>query len=408
MLFGGNPPLERGERRVIAVHAHPWTLLRAAWPLLALAASPLLYTVLDELAPPLRLALLFSLYLRLVAVASAVYALKFIALDLLAWTQRVWVLTDRRIIAQSGLLAIKRREISLLKVQESDYVSSGFMARILDIGDVEVETSSGLGAIVLRGVAHPRRLQALISAQERALRAGVARHRLADAPDEVVRQLEAVVGGLSSPHVARTEVVRPVSPRAVRAQQRLNLLPDEVVVAVARQHPVVLASGMIPPVMAGLVVLASILVLGPAVLPLAGAAIVILAAWAIWRAVTYLEHEYVLTTDRLMELRSTPLVFQMRDIVQLSAVQDVTLEIPTLFGRLADIGNVVVEVAGPDERVVLKAIGNPSEMQKVIFETIDARQRRQSERDDQHLASTLSRWFGEYHRLQRNEGGSDT
>jgi len=114
----------------------------------------------------------------------------------------------------------------------------------------------------------------------------------------------------------------------------------------------------------------------------------------------YLQHEYVLTTERLMELRNTPLLFAMRDVVQLSSVQDIALEIPTVLGRLADTGDVVVELSGPAERVVLKTVRDPAGLQKLIFETIDARSRDQREREDQRLVSTLSRWFEEYHKLQ--------
>ena len=64
--------------------------------------------------------------------AFACYLAKWLALDLLPWTQRVYMLTDRRLIAQEGLLAVRRRECSLLKIEESDYASRGPMARLLD------------------------------------------------------------------------------------------------------------------------------------------------------------------------------------------------------------------------------------------------------------------------------------
>lgn len=404
MLFGGQPPLETGERRVVAVRAHRWIVVRAALPLLLIALAPVLYSALDVAVPSLQLAALFGVFIWVVAGAFALYLLKWLFRDLLPWSQRIWVLTDRRVIAQSGVVAVHRRECSLLKIQESDYSSRGLMARLFDIGDVEVETMGSLGAIILHDVAHPRRVQSLISAQARALREDVTRQRLAETPDEVVRQLEAVVSGLPNPHTALTTAVRTVSPRAAQLQQRLSLLPDETVVAVIRQHSVVLSVGLFPPLAIALFIVAGGAIAGPAALPVAaGAALLILVPWVLWRIATYLEHEYVLTTDRLMELRSTPLVFQMRDIVQLAAVQDVALEIPTIFGRLAAIGDVVVEVAGPDERVVLKTVAHPSEIQRLIFETIDNRQRQNSERDDQRLVSTLGRWFKEYHRLQQGD-----
>ncbi len=402
MLLGGEPPLEEGERWVITLHAHAWPLIRATWPLLVLLVLPVPYAALDVALPDLRLAAFSPLFLTLLVVLAAVYILKWLLLDLLPWSQRVYMLTDRRLIAQSGVLAVHRRETSLLKIQESDYVSRGPVARLLDVGDVEVQTSGGLGTIVLGAVAHPRHVQSLINAQARALRDDVTRQRRAELPDEVVRRLTAVVQGVPAVHSSPTERVRAVSPRALRAQRRLSLLTDEAVVEVVRRHPVVLAVGLLGPLLAVLFVAVATAIVGPALLPIAaGVVVCVLAPWAVWRVLTYLAHEYVLTTERLMELRNAPFVFQMRDIVQLSSVQDVILEIPTLFGRLADIGDVVVEVEGPGDPVVLKSVGRPAQFQKLVFETIDERRRRQQDKEDQRLVTTLSRWFEEYHRLQQ-------
>jgi hypothetical protein len=147
-------------------------------------------------------------------------------------------------------------------------------------------------------------------------------------------------------------------------------------------------------------------VAGPAYIPLAAALVLLVPApWAVWRLLTYLQHQYVLTTERLMELRSTPFVFHMRDIVQISSVQDVALDIPSLFGRLADVGDVTVEVAGTAHRLVLTTVARPAQRQSMIFEAIDAQQRRAREAEDQRLMATLSRWFQEYHRLQQGGGG---
>jgi hypothetical protein len=184
-------------------------------------------------------------------------------------------------------------------------------------------------------------------------------------------------------------------------------LPGEEVVDVTRQHPIVLASALRAPLLGTLVVVAGAMMAGPTgIRPAVVLVGLVLAPWAVWRLLTYLEHQYVLTSGRLMELRSTPLVFQMRDVVQLSSVQDVVLEIPSRFGRLADVGDVVIKVAGATHRPVLKTVARPAQLQRLIFETIHVQQRREHEAEDQRLATTLSRWFQEYHRLQHGGGNS--
>ena len=408
MLFGGELPLEAGEHRVLKMHAHPWPVVCAAWPLLLPVLALGLYALLDVAAPGLRLSTHVALFLWVVGVAAACYLVKWLVLDLLPWSRRVYVLTNRRIITQSGVLAVYRRECSLLKIEESDYVMRGLVARVLNFGDVEVRPSGGLGAVVLSGVAQPGRVQALISAQAREAGDEVAQHRLLDAPDEVVRRLEAIVRSTPPAHNAPTAPLQPAHatrPRPAPRVPRLHLLPGEDVVDVTRQHPIVLASGLRAPLLCMLVVVIGASVAGPAAIRLAVVLVgLVLAPWAVWRLLTYLEHQYVLTTGRLMELRSTPLVFQMRDVVHLSSVQDVMLEIPSRFGRLADVGDVVIKVAGATHRPVLKTVARPAQLQKLIFETIHMQQRREHEAEDQRLAATLSHWFQEYHRLQQGGG----
>lgn len=402
MFLAAAPPLDADEQHIVTVRSHPWRLVRPALPLLVLALLPALYDTLDLAAPGLRLAAGLPYLVWCTIIALALYLLKWLLFDLLPWSQRLCVLTNRRVITQSGVLAIHRRECPLSKIQESDYASRGLVARLLDIGDVEVQTSGGLGTIVLRAVPHPRRVQSLISEQTRLMREERMQRQLAQAPAEVARQLETVIHGAPAPHGATTDRLPPISPRAARAQQRLSLLPGEAVVEVVRQHPIVLGAGLLAPLAGAIFVIIVVVVFGATLLPYALLALaLIVAPWMAWRVLGYLAHEYVLTTERLMELRSTPLFFAMRDVVQLSSVQDVSLEIPSVFGRLADIGDVVVEVAGPAQRVSLKTVGRPGEFQQRIFETINARQSRQRDQSDQQLVSTLSRWFQEYHKLQQ-------
>ncbi len=400
-----SPQLEEGERHVVVMRPHYWRIVRAGLPLPLLLFSPLLYTAVDLAAPALRLAVLLPFFLWLLGIVLLAYAVKWLLWDVLPWLRQSYVVTNRRVIVQAGVLSVYRQECSLLKVEETDYVSRGPMARLLDIGDVNVHTAGRRGEVALRGVARPRRIQELISAETRASRYEATRRRLAEEPREVMRQLVTAIEGTPDANVAVTEPVRPISNRAARMQQRLNLLSEEAVLMVTRQHPMVLIVGLLGPLLGVFFVVAVVAVVGLGVLPLAEFAVVcILAPWAVWRVLDYLAHEYVVTTDRLMELRSVPLLFQTRDIVQLESVQDIALDIPTFFGRLADVGDVVVEVAGPDERVVIKTVAHPADLQNLLFESIDARRRARHARQDQQLVSTLSHWFAQYHKLQ---GGQD-
>jgi membrane protein YdbS with pleckstrin-like domain len=66
-------------------------------------------------------------------------------------------LTDRRIIAKSGLVARNTVEMNLSKV-ESLHVNQGLMGRLLDYGDVTV-VGTGSSLEPLRGIADPLELR---------------------------------------------------------------------------------------------------------------------------------------------------------------------------------------------------------------------------------------------------------
>lgn len=393
--------LESGERRVLNIGAHPWVVLRPALPLAVILLLPVVIALLDEMLPWLRLSTYTIPLLWGVAALALLYTLFWLITALLPWLRLRYTVTDRRLIVQSGVLSMRRWECPLYKVQETDYRSEGLMARLFDMGDVTVETAGGHGAVVLRGIGRPKRIQALISAHVRVARDEAARRHVASMPNTVLDHLRGVLG--DTPTLTgqeETEVMRPISDHAVRLYQRLNLLPNEAIIAATRRHLVVLFGALLAPLTTLLLLAALPFVLGPImVLPSLLVAVGGALPWAVWRMIIYYQHEYILTTDRLMELRHTPFLFQMRDIVSLNAVQNVVLEIPSLLSMLADLGNIVVEVETGDEQVILKTVPHPARLQKLIFESIESRQRRLRENDDEQLASTLSRWFDEYHRL---------
>ncbi len=402
MFLASAPPLEQGERRILTLRPHSWQVLRPALLLALLLLTPILYGLLDLLLPDLRLNAYFTYVAAAIALTFVLLTLRWLVLDLLPWTQQLAILTNRRVIVQSGVFSIYRQECSLAKVEESDYTSSGLIARLLDIGDLEVETSGRNGTIVIRGVHRPRRVQGIISGQARSFREDETRRRVAEQPRAVQRQLLAIVEGTPPPALAPTESMRALSQRAIRTQQRLNLLPDEAVVESSRQHIIVLIVGLLGPLLGVFLVMAVVALIGAVAVPFGILIVVaVLSPWAAARILDYLAHEYVLTTERLMELRAVPFLYQTRNVVQTEAIQDITLEIPTIFSRIADIGDIVCDLPGPDEHVTIKTVAQPAEWQKLIFETIDAGKRKKREREEQRTAATLGQWFGEYHRLQQ-------
>ena len=87
--------------------------------------------------------------------------------NVLDWQNDLYILTNDRIIdlEKVPLISEDRREARLQQIQDVHYVMPGFINRLLDFGDVEVETAGRGGGFTFRSVPHPRQVQAEIFAR---------------------------------------------------------------------------------------------------------------------------------------------------------------------------------------------------------------------------------------------------
>lgn len=74
--------------------------------------------------------------------------------DVLRWSNRKYVITNRRVIQISGVLNKDVMDSSLEKVNDV-MLDQSFMGRIFGYGDIEVLTASEIGVNKIRRIAHP-------------------------------------------------------------------------------------------------------------------------------------------------------------------------------------------------------------------------------------------------------------
>jgi uncharacterized membrane protein YdbT with pleckstrin-like domain len=86
-------------------------------------------------------------------------------LQFLGWKNVVYVLTNRRLIVQSGVISLAQRAVDLSKVQDVTSGVSGILARILGVGFVYVETAGQSSRVEMLAVPGPQRLCDLIQNQ---------------------------------------------------------------------------------------------------------------------------------------------------------------------------------------------------------------------------------------------------
>jgi uncharacterized membrane protein YdbT with pleckstrin-like domain len=87
--------------------------------------------------------------------------------DILAWLNRQYIVTNRRVIQISGILNKNVTDSSLEKVNDVKMDQSA-LGRLFDYGDIEILTASELGANLFRRIEEPIHFKtAMLNAKER-------------------------------------------------------------------------------------------------------------------------------------------------------------------------------------------------------------------------------------------------
>ncbi|HEX6060450.1 MAG TPA: PH domain-containing protein [Candidatus Limnocylindria bacterium] len=77
----------------------------------------------------------------LIALAAALVVLVFTIVRFIEWTSRVWVLTDRRVIARSGILSRTQAAVLLERIQDASLTRPFPASMFADYGVLKLETA---------------------------------------------------------------------------------------------------------------------------------------------------------------------------------------------------------------------------------------------------------------------------
>jgi uncharacterized membrane protein YdbT with pleckstrin-like domain len=111
--------------------------------------------------PILVNAIVLALLIGLCAYAQQVWFLVLYAVPLvyliwniLSWRRKEYILTDRRVVLQEGVLSISSFDASLDKINNV-YHNQSFLGRLLNYGDVGLETASEAGTTTFEMLSQP-------------------------------------------------------------------------------------------------------------------------------------------------------------------------------------------------------------------------------------------------------------
>ncbi|GGA85968.1 PH domain-containing protein [Puia dinghuensis] len=143
-------PLQKGEKILLVTYSS-WTSL----------VMPVLITLLGIAAAVFIVWYLHSVWGWLAAVLAAGYWL----IRYYTWKANIWVVTNFRVIDETGLLSHYAKESPLDHINNVSYDQT-LAGRLFNFGHVEIQTAAQAGATDYYNVNHPKRLKDTITAAQ--------------------------------------------------------------------------------------------------------------------------------------------------------------------------------------------------------------------------------------------------
>ncbi len=153
-----------GENLIILARQHPLVLFK-----------PVLLNIV-ALAVLILVVLLSGKYW---VMALFVIPLIYLLWQYLAWHRREYILTDRRVVKQEGVLSVSSFDAPLDKINNVFHQQS-FMGRMLKYGEVGLETASEQGTTIFSFLSHPLDFKNAIVHQREAHRPDQAGSRISE------------------------------------------------------------------------------------------------------------------------------------------------------------------------------------------------------------------------------------
>lgn len=330
-----------------------------------------------------------------------------------------YIVTNKRVAHEERVPLIResRAEAPLRMIQDIQQSREGWLARVLDFGDLIIETAGERGHVAFRQIPHPTQVREVIFEQIQRVQSGARAEERAAIRDALRRHF-----GVPIPAVPTA------APTPTRKKRRRQLaLPDWLLAPLGifrvlprlryeqgdtitwRKHWIALIGATVLPT---LLILAAT---GAAVVLVAespthpipiligyGTLMVFLFPWWLWRFADWQNDIYQVTSTRIIVVERLPFFLrETRREASLSRIQNITLEIPGILGKLLNYGSVKIETAG-GEAFTFAHVQDPHGVQLEIFRRVEAFQRRQRQEEAERRRTELLDWFSVYDSLRRS------
>lgn len=401
---------ETGERVVLLQRRHPWVFWRGL-------IGPFLFAAL--ITPTLQMLGLGLEFL----ISATVLSIAWVTWLWLEWRNDVLILTNRRLVRVERQLPFYERQESayLDKVQDVSVERHGLAAAVLGFGQITVQTAGATGQIVFSHSPRPDAVKELVFRGVKRFAALQRAARRQNLESQLRQQL-----GMASPPAEPPAEDEPAVPAFPEPESRLDELAlrlthvinngfpslrrQEGDVILWRKHWGVLLRSLLWPgvaaaAIAGLPLFADTDLPTPVYL----AAGFVLLIWAVWQAENWRNDVYVLTPDRVIDIKRLPLRLRTSQREgHLLNIQNVTYEVPGLLASLLNYGHVAIETAGQVGSFTFQAVFDPAGVQADIFRYSEACRTQWEARQQSTQGEALADILAAYERLRGETDGALT
>jgi uncharacterized membrane protein YdbT with pleckstrin-like domain len=383
---------------------------------------PVLLLLLAFLFDPDFLSNISTGLLVLITVPFFFVAMVLAVFNYFDWKNDDFIVTTKRVVHIERFLFFgeQREDAPLTRIQDVTLLSDLF-DYIFDSDTLKI-TTAGVGVIVFDHVRQAEHIQRTIFQERRRAMArvtaadtAVLRHKLAN-QIEVVDQVEQNVMAVAEAEATlikqpTTRHYGPLIDYFIPRIKEVNNTKDGTVIT-WRKHYYVLLVDIALPVLALLIslylFLASLVLwlppFGPAVAwsvhLLLGIAIGASYFWYLVRYDDWNKDVYMLTDSRIIDIEAAAFrIRRSRREGTFDNIQSVYSEIPNLFYKLINLGDVIIETAGSEETFTFEKVFDPASVREEVFNRWAIYQQKQKEAMRDATNQQVMDAVTEYHKL---------
>lgn len=351
---------------------------------------------------------LFTVFIGVVGILWIIY-------DYVDWINDDFIITSDRVvhIERDIIYGQRREEAPLTQIQDVSTDIPNLFTRFFDYSDLIIQTA-GAGNILFDGLPQADKIKATIFEQ----RAQAMQRVEASDTSAIRKSLVERMGWDVGPVEPSTLVA--TGPAPTKKQVKLPKLVNYFIPRTREEkgdtitwhkHYFVLLKLVALPLIVGFALFYLILdaLFGLYLFPLPSSGVVLLLVilwiftlvWYSYQYDAWSKDIYIVTPTAIIDVEGTPfsLAGEQRRQGTFDVIQNTTVDIPSLFAQLLNMGDVIIETAGTAETFTFEQVYNPKAVQQEIFKRWIDYKENERRRVRTAEEKRYTRWLGEYHDL---------